>query len=117
MRGITPELRALAQRQRGEMTAAERALWECLKDRRLDGLRFRAQHPVGRFILDFYCPACRLVVEVDGPIHDSRQPEDAERTRALQAHGYHVVRVRNETVFADLPGVLRDIANAARLCE
>ena len=58
-------------RMRQALTPAEFMLWEALPERRLSGFRFRCQHPVGRFILDFYCPAHRLVIEVDGGVHDN----------------------------------------------
>jgi very-short-patch-repair endonuclease len=99
------------------MTEAERVLWEALRGRRLAGLRFRRQHPVGRFILDFYCPIAKLCVEVDGGIHDLQAEQDAERSAALAAGGYRVVRVRNEEVLQDLPSALARIEAATRPTE
>ncbi len=69
VRGTTPEIQTAAQEMRREMTPAEEVLWEALRKKQFLGLRFRRQHPVGLFILDFYCPALKLVVEVDGPNH------------------------------------------------
>jgi very-short-patch-repair endonuclease len=92
-----------ARRLRRETTPAESALWAALRDRRLGGLKFRRQHAVETMVLDFFCPELRLVVEIDGGIHD--EPEqverDAERTERLAAHGYRVLRLRNEDVIAD----------------
>jgi very-short-patch-repair endonuclease len=99
---------------RREMTTAEGFLWEALRDRRLHGFRFRAQHPVGRFILDFYCAACKLAVELDGAVHDTRREEDAARTQLLEAHGIAVVRFRNVEVLQDLAGVLNRIREACQ---
>jgi very-short-patch-repair endonuclease len=95
------------------MTPAEQRLWQALQGRRLGGLRFRRQHPVGPFILDFYCPACRLVIEVDGGVHDGQVEYDEARTQQLAAHGYRVFRFRNEEVMTDLPAVLSRILHAA----
>lgn len=68
IRGTTPDIVA-ARRLRQNLTPAEKSLWQALKNRQLNGLKFRCQHPVGLFIVDFYCPQCRLVIELDGD-HD-----------------------------------------------
>jgi len=90
-------------------------LWEAIRDRQLDGLRFRCQHPVGRFVLDFYCPSHRLVVEVDGGSHEGKPDYDQARTAALAAFGYHVLRFRNADVLNRLPSVLATIRETARV--
>lgn len=115
IRGTTPEVRAAPKVLRWELTAAERELWEALKGRRLNGLKFRCQHPVGPYVLDFYYPEHHLVVEVDGGIHErpDQAAYDADRTEQLEAFGYRVLRVRNEDVFRNLSGVLAEIAAAA----
>jgi very-short-patch-repair endonuclease len=115
IRGTTPELRASANAHRHAMTPAERVLWDALKERQLVGLKFRAQHPVGPFILDFYCPQHRLVVEVDGPIHDDpdQSAYDTYRTAQLQAFGLTVLRLRNEDILTNLPTALARITAAA----
>ena len=96
---------------------AERRLWSALARGRLYGLRFRRQHPLGPFVLDFCCPARKLAVELDGAAHDApvQASHVAARTAQLQAHGYRVLRLRNDEVLADLPGVLTRIAAAAGL--
>ena len=104
-----------AQDLRRNATSAERVLWQALKGRQLNGLRFRRQHPVGRFILDFYCSACKLVVEVDGGVHEARKEGDASRTRELLDHGYRVLRVSNQEVLTDLRSVLERIQRSASL--
>jgi very-short-patch-repair endonuclease len=82
-----------ARQLRWTTTGPERALWEMLRGKQL-GLRFRRQHPIGPYILDFYCPAVRLCVEVDGPVH--REPEqmehDVERDAWLRAQDVRVLR-------------------------
>jgi very-short-patch-repair endonuclease len=95
------------------MTPAESVLWQALRDRRLRGLRFRRQHPLGPFIVDFCCPQCRLIVELDGDVHESQAEYDAARTEQLAAYGYRVIRFRNEAVLNDLSTVLKQIAAVA----
>ena len=112
MRGITPELQQAAWNLRRQMTPAEQTLWEELRERRLSGLRFRRQHPVGQFVLDFYCSQHKLVVELDGAVHEGRAEEDAARTAYLAIQGYRVIRFSNEAIAADLPAVLERIAAA-----
>ena len=72
-------------------------------------MKFRRQHPIGRFVVDLYCPDFRLVVEVDGGVHDQRIEYDAIRTGALEAEGYRVMRITNEEVLRDVEGVLSRI--------
>src|SRR3569833_3432644 len=90
------ELRSIARDMRREPTPAELMLWSRLRRKRLEGLKFRFQHPVGNFILDFYCPMVKLVVEVDGPIHDEQTERDAARTALIETHDYHVLRLTND---------------------
>ena len=90
-------------------TRTEGLLWEHLRHRRLDGLRFRRQHVLGRFIADFYCAERRLVVEVDGPVHEARAARDAERSRILGTHGITVVRFTNDDVLSNVRAVLQKI--------
>ena len=93
-------------------TPAEAVLWTLLKNRQLQGRRFRRQHSVGPFVLDFYCPAEKLAVELDGAVHftSQRAAYDAERTRVLEALGIRVVRFENRMVFEDPEAVLGAIA-------
>lgn len=100
------------QRLRTHGTAAEARLWTALKRRRLRGRRFRRQYGIGRYVLDFCCPAERLAVELDGAVHASPEARasDAARTAALEAEGLRVVRFENRQVFDDLDGVLAHIA-------
>ena len=109
VRDTTPEIEKAARRMRQALTPAERTLWEALRERRLAGPRFRCQHPVGRFILDFYCPAHRLVIEVDGGVHDDQIEYDEARATVLHGYGYRVLRFRNEKITSELPAVLARI--------
>ncbi|MEM9266894.1 MAG: DUF559 domain-containing protein [Cyanobacteria bacterium P01_F01_bin.13] len=109
VRGKTPEIEAAARWLRKNMTTAEQKLWTVLKDRQLDGLKFRAQYPVGRFIVDFYCPACRLMIEVDGSINHAQVDYDTARTEQLESYGYKVLRFTNDEVINHLSDVLTTI--------
>jgi very-short-patch-repair endonuclease len=113
MRGSTKTVEQAARTMRREPTAAEEMLWSALRKNQVAGLKFRQQHPVGRFVLDFYCPSCKLAVEVDGDIHDEQPERDAERTKVLERYGYHVLRFRNEQVLRELPKVVQEIAAVA----
>ena len=101
-----------ARRLRREMTVPERHLWYALRDRRLQGWKFRRQVPVGPFVVDFCCDAARLIVEVDGCSHDDRGEADRTRERALSEHGYRVLRVSNDDVLNNLEDVCRAILDA-----
>ncbi len=99
---------------RRERTDAERALWQMLRARRLTGLKFRRQFPVGDFIADFCCRECRLVIELDGSQHmDSRQADrDRNRTKCIEARGFRVLRFWNTDVLTNTEGVLAAILRA-----
>jgi very-short-patch-repair endonuclease len=112
IRGVSREVQQVAKQMRRDMTPAERVLWLALRGGKLRGLRWRAQHPVGQFVLDFYCPACRLAVELDGAHHNAQQEQDAARTTFLQAYGCRVLRFPNAQVLANLDSVLQAIAEA-----
>ena len=91
---------------RKNATTSERTLWEALRRRQLSGLKFCRQHVVAGYIVDFYCPALRLAVEVDGRVHDGQVEDDRERDDYLLEHGVRVVRIRATQVVDDLTGVL-----------
>jgi ATP-dependent DNA helicase RecQ len=91
----------------------ERVLWKALRGRRLAGLKFRRQHPIPPYIVDFFCEELRLVVEVDGMTHLDRGEQDARREMYLRAQGYRLLRVTNRDVIRDLQGVLEAIRRHA----
>lgn len=101
-----------ARELRQEMTPAEKLLWSRLRKKQLDGLKFRRQHPLGPFIADFYCAAHRLIIEVDGDIHDLQPERDAARTKQFEEYGYRVIRFQNEHVLKNVEGVLESIRPA-----
>jgi len=110
---MTPEARRLLCRQlRREQTPPERLFWELVRDRRWAGLKFRRQHPLGRFVLDFYCPALQLAVELDGDVHGDQRERDQERDLLILDRGIRVVRVRNGDLLRDPEGVLAAIRAA-----
>ena len=103
--------RAVGLRQ--EMTPGERVLWQHLRRNQLAGLHFRRQQVIDGFIVDFYCHAGRLVVEVDGSSHEGREGYDAERDGILAARGLRVLRVSEAEVHHRLTAVLARIAEAS----
>ena len=107
-----PKAYQRARELRQEMTGVEQILWGRLRNRGLDGWKFRRQHPLGPFIVDFYCHAAGLVVELDGGYHQQQAEYDEVRDQVLAARGLRVLRIRNQEVIDDLPGVLVRIGAA-----
>jgi very-short-patch-repair endonuclease len=97
---VSTEHTAFARKLRREMTRAETMLWGSLRGGALDGLKFRRQVPIGRYVVDFLCVDLRLAVELDGAPHDREEQKahDAARDEWLRGHGYRVLRLRNELV-------------------
>ncbi|WP_035082157.1 endonuclease domain-containing protein [Aphanizomenon flos-aquae] len=103
------KLKPLARQMRTEPTLAEKQLWQRLKNKQLLGFKFRRQQVIDRFIVDFYCHEVKLVIEVDGEIHNYTQVEDAIREEFLESLGLRVVRFKNEDVLLRIEGVLEEI--------
>src|SRR3954470_1863155 len=101
--------REAARDLRRRATPSEQSLWEALRHHRLDGKQFRRQHTVGPFFVDFVCPRDRLVVEIDGEIHDQQREYDAERDEYLASIGYTVLRFTVDQVIGNMEGVLAEI--------
>jgi very-short-patch-repair endonuclease len=95
------------------MTDAERHLWRRLRQRQLDGLRFRRQMPLGTYIVDFISLECRLVIELDGGHHQNQHDYDENRDRGLVEQGFVVLRFWNHEVLTNVEGVLKRIQQAA----
>ena len=93
------------------MTPAEERLWQSLRGRHVSDLKFRRQHPLGPYIVDFCCPEIRLVIEIDGEVHETQKEYDAGRTETLQHFGYRVVRFTNDEVMFHHAAVLDTILN------
>ncbi|KAI9134467.1 endonuclease domain-containing protein [Acaryochloris sp. CCMEE 5410] len=113
IRGTTPAVVAAARRLRLNLTTAEQRLWKALQKRQLSGLKFRCQHAIGSFIVDFYCPQCRLVIELDGDIHNQQVEYDKARTEQLNQLGFRVIRFHNSDVMHHLDHVLQQIRYAS----
>jgi len=113
---VPPRNRAFAKSMRRSMPDAEFRLWCELRNRQLGGLAFRRQQPIGPYIIDFFCPAAKLIVEVDGEQHalDAHPAADAERTRWLEAQGYVVIRFWTNEVMHELDAVCSAILAASR---
>ena len=97
--------------QRANLTPAEARLWNYLKISQLSGRKFRRQHSVGRYILDFYCPSEKLAIELDGAVHDCDFALRHDRTRYqfLRNAGICILRFQNDDVMKNLDGVLSEI--------
>ena len=105
--GAHPLVFAKAKELRKNMTEAEKVLWSYLKGG-IHGLKFRRQHPVGLYIADFYCHAVKLIIEMDGKIHDRAEVKvnDVQREADLRKWGYEVIRFTNEELFQNREKVL-----------
>ena len=105
---------ARARALRRSATASEQRLWAALRGGQLCGLKFRRQVPIGPYVVDFFCPAARLVVEVDGAGHHTAEgmARDAARDALTRAHGVRVLRFPNDEVLRHLPEVLARIRTA-----
>ncbi|PXX97049.1 hypothetical protein DF185_18670 [Marinifilum breve] len=106
-----PHIFEKAKSLRQNMTEAELKLWDHLKGKKIQGLRFRAQHPIDIFIVDFYCHSIKLVVELDGGIHLSTEQKeyDIGREAEINHWGIKVIRFTNDEVAADINKVVLTI--------
>jgi very-short-patch-repair endonuclease len=107
LRAVTP----VARRLRRDATDVERLLWRALRER-LSVWKFRRQHPIDGYIADFACPACKLIIELDGGQHAQRIEADEQRSAELARHGYRVIRFWNNEMLENLDGVLVTIRHA-----
>jgi very-short-patch-repair endonuclease len=112
---LSEQQRLRARELRSESTFPERKLWNALRGSGLCGLKFRRQHPIGTFFVDFYCHEQRLAIELDGASHDDRGQYDLDRERYLISLDLRIVRFGNDDVLRDLDNVLRAILLACGL--
>ncbi|HYD82612.1 MAG TPA: endonuclease domain-containing protein [Opitutus sp.] len=105
-----------AREMRAEPTSAEEKLWRMLRGRRYREAKFRRQHAIGKYVVDFACVASRLVIEVDGPSHDDEEQKqfDATRTADLERWGWRVARVPNAQIHAGGDGLYDFLDNALK---
>ncbi len=106
---LTDDQKQRTRRLRHDATFPERLLWGRLRAGRLAGIKFRRQHTIESFVVDFYCHEARLVIELDGDSHIGRGQYDAERSRILERLGVRVLRIGNDDVLKDLKAVLEMI--------
>jgi very-short-patch-repair endonuclease len=104
------EKQELARQLRRESTPEEKILWRELRTNKLGNLHFRRQHVLAGFIVDFYCPSARLIIELDGSHHHDQVEADRERDAVLRGLGNEILRFPNSAVRTDLDGVLRTIS-------
>jgi very-short-patch-repair endonuclease len=106
--GAKPDIFKLARQLRKLETVAEKLLWSHLSKNQLMGLQFRRQHPINRFIADFYCPKIKLVIELDGSIHDipEYQVHDIGRSEVLNDFGITVIRFSNEQILEEIDSTI-----------
>jgi very-short-patch-repair endonuclease len=103
--------RATAKKLRSNTTPHERSLWRALKEIPVAGTHFRRQAPIGPYVVDFFCPAAQLIIELDGGHHndDETAKRDRERQLWLEREGYRVIRFWNSEIMGDLNAVLERI--------
>lgn len=106
-----PRLLHNARQLRRRMTDAEQYLWQHLRDRRLNGYKFRRQQPIGNYIADFVCIRPKLIIEADGSQHDEQRAYDETRSESLRALGFHVLRFWNHDILQQTDAVLSVILN------
>lgn len=101
---------------RNNATSAEATLWKHLQRSQLEGRKFRRQHSIENYIVDFYCASEQLIVELDGSVHFdfAIQNKDDERNKRLEALGFRVLRFENKEVFEDINGLLGEIVSNYR---
>jgi len=104
----------VARKLRREQTPAEAKLWSVLRNRQLEGLKFRRQHPIGAYVADFCCEEIGLIVELDGGQHSDRELQDRLRTIVLEDMKYTLLRFWNVDITAALDGVIDQILDTAR---
>jgi very-short-patch-repair endonuclease len=106
--GSTSKMFSFAKDQRRNMTEAETVMWKALRNKKLNGFKIRRQHPIGSYIADFYCHDVRLVIEIDGEIHDSVESKsnDEDRSMVLKELGIQVIRFTNFEIIHHLNEVL-----------
>ena len=111
-----PDLRVKVQKLRADPTPCEVTVWNAIRNRAVEGIKFRRQHPFANFVLDFYAPEIMLAIEIDGDVHvdPGQKAHDDWRERKLSEHGVRVVRFTNAQVAVDLEGVLEQLAAVIR---
>jgi very-short-patch-repair endonuclease len=118
-KGATPQIFSNAKDLRERATKAEEILWVELRNNKLDGYKFRRQHPLSFYIADFYCHKLKLVIEIDGGYHQTKEQKllDSERTENIEFQGLKVIRFTNEEVILGVLNVINKIKELIKLKE
>ncbi|WP_233353589.1 endonuclease domain-containing protein [Hellea balneolensis] len=116
MREVEWKSRKHVSTLRRNLTTAEAKLWQDLRSRRLQGYKFRRQHPIEDYVADFVCLSVKLVIEIDGATHSTNEElaYDAQRTEVLEGLGWRVIRFTNDEVYGDVDGVIEAIWDALK---
>ena len=109
-RSLRQSLTHAARDLRRRQTKTEEDPLYALRKRNLTGRKFKRQHRIGRYIVDFYCPEDRLIIEIDGPIHRKQRAADAERQAILESGGYRVLRLTTDLVESNIDAALKEIS-------
>ena len=115
--GAVPSVFEKAKMLRENMTEAEKILWQHLSNNKMEGFRFKAQHPIGKFVADFYCHKAKLVIEVDGKYHEETEQReyDENRSDAIEHFDIKIIRFANEQVYYTIDLVLAEIKRELHL--
>lgn len=107
----------IARDLRSRQTDAENILWTALRNRKLNGMKFRRQHPIAglAYVVDFLCYECKLAIELDGGIHTAQVEADTIRQQNIEEHGYKVIRFTNQQIINNLVDVLTTILKTGHL--
>jgi very-short-patch-repair endonuclease len=114
--GAKPKIFEKAKLLRENMTETEQLLWERLSKKKIKGYRFKAQHPISKFIVDFYCHKAKLVIEIDGSIHNEEDLKERDEGRAveLEEFGLKVIRFKNEEIIINIEHFISKIKDHLR---
>jgi len=114
-----PESKENRKKLRKNLTQAEAFLWKYIQTKKLDGRKFRRQHGIGNYIVDFYCAEEDLIIELDGEIHMNPTAEayDEKRTKYLENLGFRIIRFENKMIFENLPSVIQEIKDNFKKCD
>ena len=117
--GATPNTFDKAKLLRNNMTEAEKILWDLLKNRSVFKVRFRRQHPIGIFVVDFYCHEYKLAIEIDGEIHLKNEviEYDDGRSHDIEKYGIKILRFTNNEVFTDPKKIINEILKTMKVLE
>lgn len=100
---------SLRKELRREMTPTEKLFWQKISNRQFLNLKFRRQHGIGQYIVDFYCPERKLIIEIDGDSHAETEGYDKKREQYFYSLGYRTVRYTNRDIFNNIEGVFEDL--------